>query len=182
MIFSLIFQLMSALACLWWEGSPKWMWSREVRISAQSMFAFIDFIHPWSPSPLAMGRAFPQPRCSTHPPVFILNLLAANSAWEHLSQKEWDVKGRSRTGWHFGEGLQYRLVPERGSIEPPAPRVRRLLPRTLQSGSGRRTLPVYGLWPTRLLCPWESPGKNAGVGCHAHLKGSSLPRDWILIS
>ena len=23
-----------------------------------------------------------------------------------------------------------------------------------------------GLYPTRLLCPWDSPGKNAGVGCH----------------
>ena len=26
----------------------------------------------------------------------------------------------------------------------------------------------HGLWPTaRLLCPWDSPGKNTGVGCHA---------------
>ena len=24
----------------------------------------------------------------------------------------------------------------------------------------------YGLWPSRLLCPWDSPGKNTGVGCH----------------
>ena len=24
-----------------------------------------------------------------------------------------------------------------------------------------------GLQPTRLLCPWNSPGKNTGVGCHA---------------
>ena len=24
----------------------------------------------------------------------------------------------------------------------------------------------YGLQPTRLLCPWDSPGKNTGVGCH----------------
>ena len=23
-----------------------------------------------------------------------------------------------------------------------------------------------GLQPTRLLCPWDSPGKNTGVGCH----------------
>ena len=23
--------------------------------------------------------------------------------------------------------------------------------------------------PTRLLCPWDSPGKNTGVGCHALL-------------
>ena len=29
----------------------------------------------------------------------------------------------------------------------------------------------HGLWPTRLLCPWNSPGKNTGVGCHALLQG-----------
>ena len=28
----------------------------------------------------------------------------------------------------------------------------------------------YGLQPTRLLCPWDSPGKNTGVGCHALLQ------------
>ena len=26
------------------------------------------------------------------------------------------------------------------------------------------------LKPTRLLCPWNSPGKNTGVGCHALLQ------------
>ena len=25
--------------------------------------------------------------------------------------------------------------------------------------------------PTKLLCPWDSPGKNTGVGCHALLWG-----------
>ena len=25
--------------------------------------------------------------------------------------------------------------------------------------------------PTRLLCPWDSPGKNTGVGCHTLLQG-----------
>ena len=29
----------------------------------------------------------------------------------------------------------------------------------------------HGLWPTRLLCPWDSPGKNTGVGCHFLLQG-----------
>ena len=24
--------------------------------------------------------------------------------------------------------------------------------------------------PTRLLCPWDSPGKNTGVGCHFRLQ------------
>jgi len=26
--------------------------------------------------------------------------------------------------------------------------------------------------PTRLLCPWDSPGKNTGVGCRALLQGN----------
>ena len=29
------------------------------------------------------------------------------------------------------------------------------------------SLQPYVLLPTRLLCPWDSPGKNTGVGCHA---------------
>ena len=28
-----------------------------------------------------------------------------------------------------------------------------------------------GQEPTRLLCPWNSPGKNTGVGCHFLLTG-----------
>ena len=27
-------------------------------------------------------------------------------------------------------------------------------------------LQPHGLQPTRLLCPWDSPGKNTGMGCH----------------
>ena len=29
------------------------------------------------------------------------------------------------------------------------------------------SLQPHGLQPTRLLCPWDSPGKSAGVGCHS---------------
>ena len=29
----------------------------------------------------------------------------------------------------------------------------------------------HGLKPTRLLCPWDFPGKNTGVGCHFFLQG-----------
>ena len=32
-------------------------------------------------------------------------------------------------------------------------------------------LSVGELQPTRLFCPWDSPGKNAGVGCHSLLQG-----------
>ena len=33
------------------------------------------------------------------------------------------------------------------------------------------SLRPYGLYPPRLLCPWDSPGKNTGVGCHPLLQG-----------
>ena len=49
------------------------------------------------------------------------------------------------------------------------------------------TLQLHGLQPASLLCPWASPGKNTGVGCHAlhqgifqtqvsnlHLRGSCI--------
>ena len=32
-------------------------------------------------------------------------------------------------------------------------------------------LGLYGLEPTRLLCPWNSQGKNTGVCCHILLQG-----------
>ena len=32
------------------------------------------------------------------------------------------------------------------------------------------------------LCPWNSPGKNTGVGGHSLLQGSSWPRDWTRVS
>ena len=39
-----------------------------------------------------------------------------------------------------------------------------------------------GLWPARLLPPWESPGKNTGVGCHFLLQGIFLTQGSNLVS
>ena len=71
-------------------------------------------------------------------------------------------------------------------------------PQTLHSRGGSRIFPGYPtthhrymcvhacmlsrvrlfvtLWTvaTRLLCPWDSPGKNTGVGCHFLLQGIFL--------
>ena len=32
----------------------------------------------------------------------------------------------------------------------------------------------HGLYPARSLCPWNSPGKNTGMGCHSLLQGIFL--------
>ena len=41
----------------------------------------------------------------------------------------------------------------------------------VQSLSRIQLLPPHILKPARLLCPWNSPGKNTGVGCHFLLQG-----------
>ena len=40
----------------------------------------------------------------------------------------------------------------------------------------------HGLQPTKLLCLWNSPGKNTGVCYHSLPGGSSQPRDWTWVS
>ena len=41
-----------------------------------------------------------------------------------------------------------------------------------QSLSRVRLFAAPGLQPAGLLCPWDSPGKNTGVGCHFLLQGT----------
>ena len=36
------------------------------------------------------------------------------------------------------------------------------------------SLPPHGLWPARLLCLWDSPGKDTGASCHFLLQGGDL--------
>ena len=40
----------------------------------------------------------------------------------------------------------------------------------------------YGLLPTRLLCPWDSLGKNTGVVAMPSSRGSSRPTDQTQVS
>ena len=48
-------------------------------------------------------------------------------------------------------------------------------------------LQPHRLWPTRLLCPWDFPGKNTGVGCRSLLQGilvtlRRFPYIWLCCS
>ena len=44
------------------------------------------------------------------------------------------------------------------------------------------TLQLHVQGPARLLYPWNSPGKNIGVGSCSFSRGSSQPRDWTQVS
>ena len=43
---------------------------------------------------------------------------------------------------------------------------------SLWSLSHVRLLQPHRMQPDSLLCPWDSPGKNTGVGCHFLLQGN----------
>ena len=45
------------------------------------------------------------------------------------------------------------------------------VPHTCVCSVMSNSLQPRGLQPTRPLCPWNFPGKNTGVGCHALLQG-----------
>ena len=50
------------------------------------------------------------------------------------------------------------------------------------------SLGSHGVLTTRILCPWDFPGKNTGLGCHFFLQGIfptqglNQPRDWTCAS
>ena len=37
----------------------------------------------------------------------------------------------------------------------------------------------HGLWPARLLCPWDFPGKNTGVGCHLRVAEIRILKSYL---
>ena len=43
------------------------------------------------------------------------------------------------------------------------------------------TLQIHRLQLTRLLCPWDFPGKNTGVGCHSLFQGIFPTQGLILL-
>ena len=64
--------------------------------------------------------------------------------------------------------LNQTLAPWKKSYDKPAAAATKLLQLCLTLCG-----PIDGR-PTRLLCPWDFPGKSTGVGCHCLLRGLGL--------
>ena len=79
-----------------------------------------------------------------------------------FQQKEW-ARGKGNRAWHprTQMGKEHHLVEVcDGASENWDPGV-----------GVSDSLWSHGLYPSRLLCPWDSPGKNTGVCCHSLLQG-----------
>ena len=99
-----------------------------------------------------------------------------------------DDNGRGRLWWLSGEEStcqcrRHRFDPWVGKIpwrrkwQPTPVFLLGKIPWTEEPGGLRsrwkwshsvvsNSLCPHGLWPARLLCPWDFPGKYTGVGCH----------------
>ena len=79
------------------------------------------------------------------------------------NRKEVAATGRKRCFTLFGAAHPLTWAPVLSTLA----RVRVRSDASLMSDS----LWPHGLKPAGLLCPWDSPGKNPGAGCHALLQG-----------
>ena len=94
------------------------------------------------------------------------------------------LSGASEHCWWVGLSNQRHLYPVGVLIEPwhygrQCPRSLLYFPLfclLLVSSVMPDSLWPFGLLPARLLCPWDSPGKNTGVGCHFLLQGIFPPQ------
>ena len=101
--------------------------------------------------------------CALRPP----DLLGVHRSWN--SSWAWPV--RSPEGvWEERLDLHPCSSLPVGSPELPVPFILQK-PSSQHDAQSCPTLRPHGLYPARLLCPGDFPGKITGVGCHALLQG-----------
>ena len=74
------------------------------------------------------------------------------------------------------EGTQRNEVSLRGLL--PIPFISSLILLPLSHITNVYSLQTYVLWPTRLFCLWDSPGKNIGVDVRSLLQGIFPTQRW----
>ena len=96
-------------------------------------------------------------------------MTVSHSVWGPFEQEGWEQKRRNEDG-RVEERLLLCCLDE-SELE-----VSTLGPGVCMYVCGSRSvvsnsLGRHGLRLSRLLCPWGSPGKKTGVGCHSLLRG-----------
>ena len=106
------------------------------------------------------------------------NLWTLSGLWTGINRKQDIVFHRSASAYQLQEavflwqfGWNFRVSPMVFLVTLKFWKVYCWLWREKKSHSVLSDpLQPHGLWPARLLCPWDSPGKNTGVGSHSLLQ------------
>ena len=127
---------------------------------------------PWSGRSPGVGNANPlQYSCLGNP----MHRGAWQVTWYMGSQKSWTWLSYSNDNFSFPKLLALcclaALPSATNHTSVPTSRPKRLC---LVASVISDSLRPHGPWPTRLLCPWNFPSKNTGVGWHFLLHGIFL--------
>ena len=97
------------------------------------------------------------------PGAHIWLLQSLNSELYDLWQVHWSVMSYTRKpGRHINtQGSSYRCAQRQGGRGDSG-----VCMCVLVCAQSLSYVRLFGLWPTRLLCPWNSPGKNTRVHCY----------------
>ena len=99
-------------------------------------------------------------------------------AWKSKKRPWGSHRDVAAGSWHGQAACRVDLMETRVRPLLLAPSLGAVLSRSVVSDCLR----PHGLEPARLLCPWDSPGKNTGVGAMPSSKGPSQPRDQTHVS
>ena len=88
--------------------------------------------------------------------------------WDSRELATTSMRISRRTGECAGCSGQRPLRQAEATDEP---HVQNLESSSKTDARVRDSLALHGLQPARLLCPWDFPGKNIGMGCHFLLQG-----------
>ena len=97
-----------------------------------------------------------------HLPVLALiteDLLLIKKEYKHFTAKVLENYGLLYFAFHWGVVFFFFLIWHSCSILS-------VIAAAAKSPQSCPTVWPHRRKPTRLLCPWDSPGKNTGVGCH----------------
>ena len=151
--------------CIAWGFAGGWGWG----ICHQALSLGCCCLRLWD-LPYSTQQCPPGPHYSCLMPIFAIpGLSPAHSqtqrlSFPHDSQNLQSLITRGLyDGAHRGRLCDWYSKPVRQGLSL-------LFSRSVVSDS----LPPHELQPTRLLCPWDFPGKNTEVGCHSLLQGIFL--------
>ena len=108
-----------------------------------------------TPTREGLGALIGPPTPTEQPPPWVLLVLCLSKALSGLSSLGLRAPALKGNGISAQSSLTKQLQLFRDSVVV-------------------HSLRPHGLSPTRLLCPWDSPGKDTGVGCHLLLHGIFL--------
>ena len=108
---------------------------------------------------------------------------------DYTHQSKWSssIKSTNNKFWRgYGEKeILLHCLWESKLIQPLCRTVRRFLkklwielPCVCACSVMSDSLQPHGLQPARLLCPWDSPGKNTGLDCHSLLQRIFPTQGW----